>query len=144
MFLPVIIFGVALFLAFSTGTSWGTFAILIPIVCNVFAKPETQQMLAISIAACLAGAVCGDHCSPISDTTIMASAGAQCGHVNHVSTQLTYALTAAAVSAVGFLLAGILGYTTESSLALIALPITLALMLITLIVLQSVTKEKES
>ena len=144
MFLPFIIFIVALFLAFSTGTSWGTFAILIPIVCNVFAKPETQQMLAISIAACLAGAVCGDHCSPISDTTIMASAGAQSDHVNHVSTQLPYALTAAAVSAVGFLLAGILGYTTESNLALVTLPITLILMLVTLIVLKNVTKDKES
>jgi Na+/H+ antiporter NhaC len=100
IFLPMIIFLVALFLAFSTGTSWGTFAILIPIVCNVFASPETAHMLAISISACLAGAVCGDHCSPISDTTIMASAGAQSDHVNHVSTQLPYAATAAMVSTV--------------------------------------------
>ena len=143
MFLPMIIFAVALFLAFSTGTSWGTFAILIPIVCNVFASPETSHMLAISIAACLAGAVCGDHCSPISDTTIMASAGAQCDHVNHVSTQLPYAMTAAVVSAVGFLLAGIIGYTTESNLAMISLPITLLMMLVTLIVIRKRTEKKE-
>lgn len=140
MFLPVIIFGVAIFLAFSTGTSWGTFAILIPIVCNVFATPETQQMLTISIAACLSGAVCGDHCSPISDTTIMASAGAHSDHVNHVSTQLPYALTAAAVSACGYLVAGILGYIYESSVALIACPITLALMVATIMVMKKMCK----
>ncbi|MBR6228523.1 MAG: Na+/H+ antiporter NhaC family protein [Eubacterium sp.] len=144
MFLPVILFLVALFLAFATGTSWGTFAILIPIVCHVFASPETAHMLAISIAACLAGAVCGDHCSPISDTTIMASAGAQCDHVNHVSTQLPYALTAAAVSAVGFLMAGIIGYTTESDVAMIALPVSLILMVVTLIVIEKVTKKKQT
>ena len=101
-------------------------------------------MLAISIAACLAGAVCGDHCSPISDTTIMASAGAQCDHVNHVSTQLPYALTAAAVSAFGFLLAGIIGYTTESNMAMIALPVTLVLLIVTLIVIEKRTKKKEA
>ncbi|MBQ7201209.1 MAG: Na+/H+ antiporter NhaC family protein [Eubacterium sp.] len=144
MFLPVIIFAVALFLAFSTGTSWGTFAILIPIVCSVFATPETQEMLAISIAACLAGAVCGDHCSPISDTTIMASAGAQCDHVNHVSTQLPYALTAAGVSAVGFLLAGILGYVTENNSALIALPVSLIAMVVTLLVVEKIDKKKQA
>ncbi len=93
-FLPAIIFLVGCFLAFSTGTSWGTFGILIPIVVAVFANSNPQLMI-ISISACMAGAVCGDHCSPISDTTIMASAGAQCDHVNHVSTQLPYALTAA-------------------------------------------------
>ena len=87
-----------MFLAFSTGTSWGTFSILIPVVCNVFGSGDTYEMLIISIAACLSGAVCGDHCSPISDTTIMASAGAHSDHVNHVSTQLPYALTAAPVS----------------------------------------------
>ena len=140
MFLPMIIFGVAIFLAFSTGTSWGTFAILIPIVCNVFATPETQQMLTISIAACLSGAVCGDHCSPISDTTIMASAGAHSDHVNHVYTQLPYAMTAAGVSAVGYLLAGVLGYTYESSVALIACPITLALMVATIMVMKKLCK----
>ncbi len=90
--LPVIIFLVAVFLAFATGTSWGTFSILIPIVCHAFPEGE---MLVISIAACLSGAVCGDHCSPSPDTTIMASAGAHCSHVNHVSTQLPYAITAA-------------------------------------------------
>ena len=140
MFLPMIIFGVAIFLAFSTGTSWGTFAILIPIVCNVFATPETQQMLTISIAACLSGAVWGDHCSPISDTTIMASAGAHSDHVNHVYTQLPYAMTAAGVSAVGYLLAGVLGYTYESSVALIACPITLALMVATIMVMKKLCK----
>lgn len=137
MFLPTIIFGVGLFLGFSTGTSWGTFAILIPIVCNVFATPDTYQMLVISIAACLAGAVCGDHCSPISDTTIMASAGAHCNHVNHVETQLPYAFTAAAVSGVGFLIAGIMGYIWESNAALISLPITLCLMFITIFVIKT-------
>ncbi|MBO4395247.1 MAG: Na+/H+ antiporter NhaC family protein [Eubacterium sp.] len=144
MFLPMIIFLVALFLAFATGTSWGTFAILIPIVCSVFGQSDTYQMMAISISACLAGAVCGDHCSPISDTTIMASAGAQSDHVNHVSTQLPYALTAAAVSAVGFLLAGILGYATESNMALISLPVTLVLMIVTLIVMEKILGGKKS
>lgn len=103
--LPAIIFLVACFLAFSTGTSWGTFGILIPIVVNVFAQSNPQLMI-ISISACMAGAVCGDHCSPISDTTIMASAGAQCNHVNHVSTQLPYALTAAAISFITYIIAG--------------------------------------
>lgn len=142
MFLPAIIFVVALFLAFSTGTSWGTFAILIPIVCHVFSGPETYQMLVISIAACLAGAVCGDHCSPISDTTIMASAGAHSDHVNHVSTQLPYALTAAAVSFAGYILAGILGYTTGSSVALIASPIALAIMVAVLVVMKKTAAKK--
>ncbi|MDD6572272.1 MAG: Na+/H+ antiporter NhaC family protein, partial [Thermoflexaceae bacterium] len=142
LFLPCIIFIVALFLAFSTGTSWGTFAILIPIVCNVFGDGETGEMLVISIAACLSGAVCGDHCSPISDTTIMASAGAHSDHVNHVSTQLPYALTAAAVSFVGYIIAGTIGYFTESSLALIALPVTLALMVITIFVIKKITQGK--
>ena len=104
-FLPAIIFLVGCFLAFSTGTSWGTFGILIPIVVAVFANSNPQLMI-ISISACMAGAVCGDHCSPISDTTIMASAGAQCNHVNHVTTQLPYALLAAAVSFVTYIIAG--------------------------------------
>lgn len=103
-FLPSIIFLVSLGLAFATGTSWGTFGILIPIVMGVFPSGE---MMVISIASCLAGAVCGDHCSPISDTTIIASAGARCNHVNHVSTQLPYALTVAAVSFVTYIIAGI-------------------------------------
>lgn len=102
--LPFIIFLVAVFLAFATGTSWGTFSILIPIVCHAFPEGE---MLVVSIAACLSGAVCGDHCSPISDTTIMASAGAHCSHVNHVSTQLPYAMTVAAVSAVCYIVTGL-------------------------------------
>ena len=141
LFLPGIIFLVALFLAFSTGTSWGTFAILIPVVCHVFGSGDTYQMLVISIAACLSGAVCGDHCSPISDTTIMASAGAHSDHVNHVSTQLPYALTAAAVSFVGYIIAGILGYAFDSSIALIATPITLVLMVVVLLVIRKVTAE---
>lgn len=103
--LPAIIFLVGCFLAFSTGTSWGTFGILIPIVVAVFANSNPQLMI-ISISACMAGAVCGDHCSPISDTTIMASAGAQCNHVNHVTTQLPYALMAAAVSFITYIIAG--------------------------------------
>lgn len=104
-FLPAIIFVVGCLLAFATGTSWGTFGILIPIVVAVFENTNPQLMI-ISISACMAGAVCGDHCSPISDTTIMASAGAQCEHVNHVSTQLPYAVTAAAVSFVTYIIAG--------------------------------------
>lgn len=141
MFLPAIIFLVALFLAFSTGTSWGTFAILIPIVCHVFGDAGTSEMLIISIAACLSGAVCGDHCSPISDTTIMASAGAHSDHVNHVSTQLPYAMTAAAVSFAGYILAGILGYF-KGSLALIATPITLAALVVVLVIIKVMNNNK--
>ena len=103
--LPAIVFVVAIFLAFSTGTSWGTFGILLPIVVGVNLP---GNLLTITIAACLAGAVCGDHCSPISDTTIMASAGAQCDHINHVSTQLPYAILVAAISFVGYCIAGII------------------------------------
>jgi Na+/H+ antiporter NhaC len=111
--LPLLLFVVALGLSFATGTSWGTFGILIPIVTGVFQSQLANvtdgtipSMVIVCISACLAGAVCGDHCSPISDTTIMASTGAQCDHVNHVSTQLPYALTVAGVAAVGYLLAG--------------------------------------
>ena len=121
--LPAIIFLVGCFLAFATGTSWGTFGILIPIVVAVFEKSDPKLMI-ISIAACMAGAVCGDHCSPISDTTIMASAGAQCDHVNHVTTQLPYVITVAAVSFVTYLLAGFVQN------AWITLPIGLALLII--------------
>ena len=103
--LPAIVFLVGCFLAFATGTSWGTFGILIPIVVAVFANTNENLMI-ISISACMAGAVCGDHCSPISDTTIMASAGAQCDHVNHVSTQLPYAIVAAVVSFITYIVAG--------------------------------------
>lgn len=104
-FLPAIIFLVAVGLSFSTGTSWGTFGILIPIVCSIF--PAGSELQIIGISACLAGAVCGDHCSPISDTTIMSSAGVQCDHVDHVSTQLPYATTVAGVSFIGYVLAGL-------------------------------------
>ena len=127
--LPAIIFLVACFLAFATGTSWGTFGILIPIVVAVF-EGRNETMMIISISACMAGAVCGDHCSPISDTTIMASAGAQCDHVNHVSTQLPYAITAAAVSFVTYIVAGF----TQS--AWISLPVGIVLMLLTLFVIK--------
>ncbi|MCI8298978.1 MAG: Na+/H+ antiporter NhaC family protein [Lachnospiraceae bacterium] len=120
--LPAIIFLVGCFLAFATGTSWGTFGILIPIVVAVFSGKD-ENMMIMSISACMAGAVCGDHCSPISDTTIMASAGAQCNHVNHVSTQLPYAVTAAAVSFVTYIIAGFV------QTAWIALPIGIVLML---------------
>lgn len=119
-FLPAIIFLVACFLAFSTGTSWGTFGILIPIVTAIFA--ETDPIFFVGVSACLAGAVCGDHCSPISDTTIMASAGAQCNHLNHVQTQLPYALTVAAVSFVAYIFAGFVPN------AWIALPVAIVLM----------------
>lgn len=103
--LPAIIFLVACFLAFATGTSWGTFGILIPIVVNVFAGTN-ETMMIISISACMAGAVCGDHCSPISDTTIMSSAGAQCSHLNHVSTQIPYVVMVAVVSCITYVVAG--------------------------------------
>ena len=123
MLVPALVFIVSVFLAFSTGTSWGTFSILIPIVCAIY--PADSEMLVISISACLAGAVCGDHCSPISDTTIMSSAGAHCDHINHVNTQLPYALTVAAVCGVGYLLAGIIGFQTQSIAALASTPLTL-------------------
>ncbi len=113
--LPAIIFLVACVLAFATGTSWGTFGILIPIVVNVFQNSDPTLMI-ISISACMAGAVCGDHCSPISDTTIMASAGAECNHVNHVSTQLPYALFVAAISFVMYIVAGLVKNTYVSLL----------------------------
>lgn len=133
--LPAIIFLVACFLAFATGTSWGTFGILIPIVVAVFSGTN-ETMMIISISACMAGAVCGDHCSPISDTTIMASAGAQCNHVNHVSTQLPYAITAAAVSFVTYVIAGFVQN------AFICLPIGIVLMVGTLMVIRKVTADK--
>lgn len=136
-FLPAIIFLVGCFLAFATGTSWGTFGILIPIVVAVFAGTN-ETMMIISISACMAGAVCGDHCSPISDTTIMASAGAQCNHVNHVSTQLPYAITVAAVSFVTYLVAGFV------QTAFIALPVGIVLMILTLVVLRNFGEGKEA
>ena len=105
-FLPAFVFLIGCFLAFATGTSWGTFGILIPIVVNVFNADLSNELMIIAISACMAGAVCGDHCSPISDTTIMASAGAECDHIQHVSTQLPYAITAAALSLVCYIISG--------------------------------------
>ena len=136
MLLPAIIFIVACILAFATGTSWGTFGILIPIVTALFqvgADGSMPELMVIGISACLAGAVCGDHCSPISDTTIMASAGAQCNHVNHVSTQLPYAITVAAVSFVCFIIAGFIQNW------LICLPIGIVLMIATLLVIKAIS-----
>lgn len=143
--LPVILFVVAIGLAFATGTSWGTFGILIPIVTSVFDAElanisqtgEIPSMVIICISACLAGAVCGDHCSPISDTTIMASTGAQCDHVNHVSTQLPYALTVAAVCVVGYLLSGFVHNV------FIVLGFSVALMLAVLFAIRFFVKRKE-
>ena len=132
--LPAIIFVVALFLAFATGTSWGTFSILIPIVVDVF--PVGSEILIIAISACLAGAVCGDHISPISDTTIMASTGAQCDHLTHVYTQLPYAMTVAAVSFVSYILAGIIQNVV------ICLILAAALMTLTLLVIEKRTKRQ--
>ncbi len=130
-FLPAIIFVVGCFLAFATGTSWGTFGILIPIVVAVFQNGDPQMMI-MSISACMAGAGCGDHCSPISDTTIMASAGAQCEHVNHVTTQLPYAVVAAVVSFVTYIVAGFV------KSAWIALPVGIVLMVLTLFALRGI------
>ena len=130
-FLPAIVFVIAVGLAFATGTSWGTFGVLLPIVCSVFPSGE---LMIIAVSACLAGAVCGDHCSPISDTTIMASTGAQCEHINHVNTQLPYALLAAGVSFVGFILAGIIQSW------MIVLPICLVMMFVILLVIRAKQK----
>lgn len=134
-FLPAIIFLVACILSFSTGTSWGTFGILIPIVTAIF--DPTSKLLIIGVSACLAGAVCGDHCSPISDTTIMSSAGSQSNHMNHVSTQLPYALTVALVSFVTYVLAAFV------QSAYVLLPIGIALTLVTLIIIKNLTKNKQ-
>lgn len=137
--LPAIIFLVACFLAFATGTSWGTFGILIPIVVAVFVG-KNETMMIMSISACMAGAVCGDHCSPISDTTIMASAGAQCNHVNHVTTQLPYAVTVAVVSCVTYLVAGVLqNFIAGALVAVISLVVGIVLMIGTLLVMRSMT-----
>lgn len=127
--LPAIIFIVGCLLAFATGTSWGTFGILIPIVVAVFEGRDTTMMI-ISISACMAGAVCGDHCSPISDTTIMASAGGQCNHVNHVSTQLPYAITCAVISCITYVIAG----ATKN--AVVSLIIGIALMIGAVVVIK--------
>ncbi len=132
--LPAIIFLIAVGLSFATGTSWGTFGILIPIVLSVFGAGEPITI--VSISACMAGAVCGDHCSPISDTTIMASAGGQCDHLNHVSTQLPYAMTVAGISAVSYVIAGFIPNW------MIVLPIALVLMIGTLLVIKAISKKK--
>ena len=132
--LPAIIFLIACFLSFSTGTSWGTFGILIPITISVF--PITTSIGVVCVSACMAGAVCGDHCSPISDTTIMASAGADCDHINHVNTQLPYAITVALVSFVSYIIAGFVPKWG------IVLPIAIVLMIATLIVIKKVTDKK--
>jgi len=131
--LPVIVFVVGCLLAFATGTSWGTFGILIPIVQN--ALDMSDPLAIICISACMAGAVCGDHCSPISDTTIMASAGAQCDHVNHVSTQLPYAISCATIAGIAYLVAGALA--VAGAPAIIALPVGVVLMIGFLFVMKS-------
>jgi Na+/H+ antiporter NhaC len=143
--LPMILFVVAVGLAFATGTSWGTFGILIPIVTGVFSSQLVQNgdsvtippIVIICISACLSGAVCGDHCSPISDTTIMASTGAQCDHVNHVSTQLPYAFTVAVVCAVGYLLAGFVQNV------FVVLGCSILMMLGVLFIIRSISKSKK-
>ena len=133
MMLPAIVFLGACFISFATGTSWGTFGILIPIVLSVF--PEGELMI-IGMSACLAGAVCGDHCSPISDTTIMSSAGGQCNHINHVSTQLPYAISVAAISFVMYVISGFVQNI------FICLPLGIALTIVFLFVMKMVTKKK--
>ena len=133
-FLPAIIFVVACLLAFATGTSWGTFGILIPIVAAIF--DPTDELLYIGMSACLAGAVCGDHCSPISDTTIMASAGAQCNHINHVNTQLPYAIFVAALSFVGFVIAGFVQQIY------IVLPLMFVILFVALLLIKMAGKKK--
>lgn len=133
--IPLIVFLVAIFLSFSTGTSWGTFGILLPVVVPLM--PKGSQLLIITVAATLAGAVCGDHCSPISDTTIMASTGAQCNHINHVSTQLPYALVVAAVSGVNFMLAALIQNW------FINLPIAVVSMIVTVLVIRRIYGKKE-
>ncbi len=134
-FLPAIIFVVACLLAFATGTSWGTFGILIPIVTAIF--PDNPTLMIIGISACLAGAVCGDHCSPISDTTIMSSAGGQCNHLNHVSTQLPYAISVAAISFVMYIFTGFVQN------AWIALPVGAALTIAFLFVMKQISKKQK-
>ena len=135
MLIPVIVFCIAVFLAFATGTSWGTFGILLPIVVPIM--DPGSELLIITVAATLAGAVCGDHCSPISDTTIMASTGAQCDHINHVSTQLPYALTVAVVSAVNYVLAAVIQNW------FINLPIAIVSMIVTVLVIRRIYAKQE-
>ena len=146
IFLPAILFIVAMGLSFATGTSWGTFGILIPIVTSVFSNDlanasqtgDIPSLVIICISACLAGAVCGDHCSPISDTTIMASTGAQCDHVNHVSTQLPYALTVAGVSIIGYIISGFVQNV------FIVLGCSVLIMIATLFILKMISGKKQN
>lgn len=133
--LPALVFVVACLVAFATGTSWGTFGILIPIVSAIF--PETSSLFFVGISACLAGAVCGDHCSPISDTTIMSSAGAHCNHINHVETQLPYAITVAVISFVCYIIAGLLNM---ANLTWVSVPVGVVLVIATLIVIKKKVK----
>jgi Na+/H+ antiporter NhaC len=135
--LPAIVFVIGAFLAFATGTSWGTFGILIPIVAKVFGSDMNNELMIIAISACMAGAVCGDHCSPISDTTIMASTGGQCHHINHVSTQLPYAITAAAVSCISYIIAG---YIRNG---IVVLPIAIVLMIGTILGSRVIFKKQQ-
>lgn len=135
--LPALVFVVGCLMAFATGTSWGTFGILIPIVCAVF-QGKDESLMIIAISACMAGAVCGDHCSPISDTTIMASAGARCNHVNHVTTQLPYAMLAAFMSFVSYIIAG---FVHEWY---ILLPLSIALMVCVLFVMRAYKTKKKA
>lgn len=132
-FLPAIFFLIAVVLAFSTGTSWGTFGILIPICLSAMPAGE---MTIVAVSACMAGAVCGDHCSPISDTTIMASAGAQCNHINHVNTQLPYSLSCVVISFIGYIIAGFIPNWH------IDLPIVVALMIIMLFLMKLLLGER--
>ena len=140
LFLPAIIFIVACFIAFSTGTSWGTFGILIPIVTAIFSADS--ELMYIGMSACLAGAVCGDHCSPISDTTIMSSAGARCDHINHVSTQIPYAVTVAAVSFFCYILTALLQTVLGSFTWLVSLPVSVAILFAVLLVIKKKTASK--
>ena len=137
-FLPAVIFIVACFIGFATGTSWGTIGIMVPLVCAVFDWTTQVDLLSIGLAASCAGGVCGDHLSPISDTTIMASAGAHCYHLNHVSTQIPYGVTVAAVSFVSFIIAGLVQNVV------ICMIIAIALMIVTLFVIKAVVAKKHA
>ena len=141
MFIPLIVFLISILLSFSTGTSWGTFTILIPIIYNMF--DVNSELLVIAISACLSGSVCGDHCSPLSDTTIMSSAGAMCDHIAHVSTQLPYAIISAIISAVGFLLAGVLGYFFNNKVSLLGSLIAILLLIVVTLILNNQKKKEQ-
>ena len=137
-FLPAVIFIVACFIGFATGTSWGTIGIMVPLVCAVFDWTTQVELLSIGLAASCAGGVCGDHLSPISDTTIMASAGAHCYHLNHVSTQIPYGVTVAAVSFVSFIIAGLVQNVV------VCMAIAVVLMIATLFVIKAIVAKKHA